>query len=175
MNKRQSGGGILMDQGIHLLDLMIMLSGGFVDVQAVVTNNFWKIDGIEDNVFMNLEGNNLSASLHSTMIEWRHTFSLEILLESGYLALNGLKTPSGSYGSETLTICGDKHEFATMKKSEILEYDNNNSWNKEMELFLNSINSGNSYTNIGQAKVVLNIIERIYKDTGYYKDYGAIT
>jgi 1,5-anhydro-D-fructose reductase (1,5-anhydro-D-mannitol-forming) len=46
-----AGGGILLDQGIHMLDLFLHLCGGFDEVHAFVSNLYWKIEGIEDNVF----------------------------------------------------------------------------------------------------------------------------
>ena len=101
-SKRElAGGGILLDQGIHMLDLFRYLYGAFDEVRAFVSNLFWKTD-IEDNVFAILRNSRTGvvASLHSTMTQWRHLFSLEIFLERGHLVLNGLKTSSGTYGDE---------------------------------------------------------------------------
>src|SRR5690606_1222943 len=104
--KDLAGGGILLDQGIHMLDLFLYLGGSFDQVHAFVSNLYWKLEGIEDNVFaiMKNSRSGMVASLHSTMTQWRHLFSLEIFLESGYMVLNGLKTSSGTYGEEVLTI-----------------------------------------------------------------------
>lgn len=162
----KSGGGILLDQGIHMLDLMIYFAGGFDEIQAVITNNMWNIDGIEDNAFVNLYNSekNISASLHSTMIEWRHIFSLEVLLENSYIALNGLKTPSGSYGKEVLTICDDKHNTADVKESRTIEFRSNNTWEKEMKLFFQGAVTiqAKGYTNLPQALEVMKLIKEAY-------------
>ncbi len=160
----KSGGGILLDQGIHMLDLMNWFGGNFDIIQAVVTNNMWKVDGIEDNAFVNLYNSkeNISASLHSTMIEWRHIFSLEVVMQNKYIALNGLKTPSGSYGKEVLTICEDKHFDSDISKSEIIEFKNNNTWEKEVLNFFSKINSKENYSNINAALEVMNIINTCY-------------
>jgi 1,5-anhydro-D-fructose reductase (1,5-anhydro-D-mannitol-forming) len=161
-----SGGGILLDQGIHMLDLMNWFGGKFDVVQSIVTNNLWKIEGLEDNAFLNLynsEGN-VSASLHSTMIEWRHIFSLEVVLEKGYIALNGLKTPSGSYGKEVLTICEDKHFESSTSRSEIIEFKNNNTWEKEVFNFLYSIMNKNNSSNIDDAIEVMRLIKEAYNE-----------
>lgn len=108
--KDQAGGGILLDQGIHMLDLFLMLAGEFDEVQAMVSNLYWKLDGIEDNVFANFRNRQTGvvASLHSTMTQWRHLFSLEVFLERGHLVLNGLKTQSGSYGEEELSVARNR-------------------------------------------------------------------
>ena len=92
--KELAGGGILIDQGIHMLDLFLMFAGDFEEVQALVSNLYWKI-GVEDNVFAQLRNRDgVVASLHSTMTQWRHLFSLEIFLEKGYIVINGLLTSS---------------------------------------------------------------------------------
>ena len=84
-SKKYSGGGILIDQGIHMLDLFLYLGGDFDKVHASVSNLYWNLD-VEDNVFATLENSKtkLAASLHSTMTQWRHLFSLEIFLEKGH-------------------------------------------------------------------------------------------
>ena len=81
-----------------------------------MSNLYWKSE-IEDNAFVILRNNNsgLVASLHSTMTQWRHLFSLEIFLEQGYLVLNGLKTSSGTYGDEILTIAKNRTEAPRAK------------------------------------------------------------
>ena len=97
-NKSKSGGGILLDQGIHMLDLFLYLGGNFDQVKSFVSNLFWDIPGIEDNVFAIFKNsvNGICASLHSTMTQWRYLFSLELFLEKGSLILNGLKTATNS-------------------------------------------------------------------------------
>ena len=105
-----NGGGILIDQGIHLLDLMNWFSGEFDYIQGLLSNTFLKIKSIEDNAFLNLYSSksNISASLHSTITQWRYLFALEIIFEKGSVVLNGLRTRSGSYGNEILTIKPNK-------------------------------------------------------------------
>jgi predicted dehydrogenase len=160
----KSGGGILLDQGIHMLDLMIYFGGNFDKVQSVITNSMWNIDGIEDNAFLNLYNSekNIAASLHSTMIEWRHIFSLEVLLETGYLALNGLKTPSGSYGKEVLTICNDKHNNENVSESTMLQFNNNKTWEKEIRNFLEGVYANDGRTNLPDALEVMRVIKEAY-------------
>jgi predicted dehydrogenase len=79
--KEMAGGGILLDQGIHMLDLFMYLGGDFDRVKAELSNTFWKLE-VEDNAFVILRNTKtgMDASLHSTMTQWRHLFSLEVFL-----------------------------------------------------------------------------------------------
>lgn len=164
--KDLSGGGILLDQGIHMLDLFLMMAGNFDSVKADVSNLFWKLD-VEDNVFAIFKRNDgVIASLHSTMTQWRHLFSLEIFLEKGHIVINGLLTNSGSYGEEELSVIKNKlsgaHEQEILKKT----YTENISWAEEMKSFFNSIEK-NTEIEIGTIKDALNVmkhIEMTYKD-----------
>ena len=81
-----AGAGILLDQGIHMVDLFIHLGGEYDEVSALVSNLYWKIDGIEDNVFAIFRNNKtgVCASLHSTMTQWRYLFSLEVFWRVGH-------------------------------------------------------------------------------------------
>ena len=138
-SKRElSGGGILIDQGIHMLDLFLHLAGNFDEIFASISNLYWKTD-VEDNVFaiMKNSKSGIVASLHSTMTQWRHLFSLEVFLEKGYLVLNGLKTSSGTYGNEELVIARNRSKApaATWSDEERHIYKTNNSWLHEMEHF----------------------------------------
>ena len=99
-----SGGGILLDQGIHMLDLFRFFCGDFQEVHGLLSTGYWDIP-VEDNAFVllrNIQGQ--VAQLHSSATIWNHTFRLDIGLESGYLVAQGLLSKTGSYGRETLVI-----------------------------------------------------------------------
>ena len=139
--KKLAGGGIFLDQGIHMLDLFMHLVGKFDDVKSFVSNLYWKGD-IEDNVFALFKNNKGQvASLHSTMTQWRHLFSLEIFLEHGYIALNGLKTSSNSYGKEKLTLAMNRTEApaATWTDEEQHTFSTDDSWERELTIFRDAI------------------------------------
>lgn len=129
--KELSGGGILIDQGIHMLDLFLFLAGDFDTIKAEVSNSYWKRD-IEDNAFVILKNslNGIVASLHSTMTQWRHLFSLEVFMEKGYMVLNGLITSTMSYGEEVLSIAKNRSTApaATWRDEVKTQYLSNNSW-----------------------------------------------
>ncbi len=170
--KEISGGGIVIDQGIHMLDLFRYLGGEFNSVKAEVTNYYWKAD-IEDNAFVILKNsqNGLVASLHSTMTQWRHLFSLEIFMDKGYMVLNGLITSTMSYGEEVLSIAKNRSTApaATWKDEVKTKYLTNNSWRYEMEHFFNAIANNTPITigNSNDALQIMKIIDEIYKQKDF--------
>ena len=164
-----AGGGILLDQGIHMLDLFLYLAEDFHEVQAMVSNLYWKLD-VEDNVFAIFRNNQkgIVAQLHSTMTQWRHLFSLEVFLEKGYLVLNGLKTSSGTYGDEILSIAKNRTTApaATWEDEERITYHTDMSWRSEIELFFNAIlnDAPIEIGNSSDALKLMKIIDKIYEN-----------
>jgi predicted dehydrogenase len=103
-----AGGGELLDQGVHLIDLSRWFLGEFEEVAGFVGTYFWRPkqeDGdntLEDNAFLLLrsaEGN--VASLQASWTQWKNLFVFEVYGENGFLQIHGL---GGSYGPETLTV-----------------------------------------------------------------------
>lgn len=168
--KELAGGGIMLDQGIHMLDLFLHLGGEFDEIQSMVSNLYWKIDGIEDNVFLNLKSSRtgICASLHSTMTQWRYLFSLEVFLEGGALILNGLKTTSGAYGEEVLSIKRNPgHTYdGSYESEERIVYKVNNSWMYEVNHFIDCVENDRSVMigNSLDALNVMKVMDKIYDD-----------
>jgi len=170
--KELAGGGILIDQGIHMLDLFLYLGGDFDTIKAEVSNLYWNLE-VEDNAFVILKNskNGVVANLHSTMTQWRHLFSLEIFMEKGYMVLNGLLTSSMSYGEEILSIARNRSAVpaATWQDEEKIKYSVNNSWHLEMEHFISSLDKdvpveiGNST----DALKLMTIIDKIYEQKDF--------
>ncbi len=165
----KAGGGILLDQGIHMLDLFLYLAEApFDDVHAFVSSRYWNIPGIEDNVFaiMRNQTSGIEVSFHSTMTQWRHLFSLEVFLERGYAVLNGLKTSSGTYGEEELTIAKNRTmaPAATWETEERLHFRVDTSWQSEAEHFMDAVTLGMpvTYGTSEQALTVMSLVDRIY-------------
>jgi predicted dehydrogenase len=95
-----SGGGELIDQGAHLIDLSRWFFGDLTLDYAATPTYFWPMD-VEDNCFLALRGRaGEMAWLHATWTEWKNTFSFEITGRDGKLVVEGL---GGSYGNERLT------------------------------------------------------------------------
>ena len=165
--KNLAGGGILLDQGIHMLDIFIMMGGGFDSVMADVSNHYWKLE-IEDNVFAIYKNQQtgLVASMHSTMTQWRHMFSLEVFLEKGYLVINGLITSSGTYGKEILSVAKNRTiaPAATWEDEEKFTFMTDTSWASEADHFLDAIEN-DTPIEIGSSKdalVVMKLIDQTY-------------
>jgi len=98
-----SGGGILLDQGIHMLDLFRYFCGDFVDVKSMVGTFFWNTE-LEDNAFALLRDEvGRVAMLHSSFNQWKHLFSLEIYMADGYIHVDGMPSGTRSYRDETIT------------------------------------------------------------------------
>jgi len=174
-NKELAGGGILLDQGIHMLDLFLLMAGDFDEIQGMVSSLYWKLDGIEDNVFVNLRNRSTGvvASLHSTMTQWRHLFSFEVFLERGHMVLNGLKTQSGSYGDEVLNISKNRSvaPAATWEEEEQIVYHADSSWRDETEYFLDCIRENRPVIN-GSSKdalKVMQVIDRVYQEERHHR------
>ena len=89
--------------------------------QCILSDDYLNIKGVEDNAFVNLASSKtgIVASLHSTITQWRYLFSLEIFCERGSMILNGLKTRSGSYGDEVLSL-RPRGENCWVEEQEIL-------------------------------------------------------
>ena len=173
-NREASGGGILLDQGIHMLDLMRYLSGeNFTEVFSIIDNAFWNFD-VEDNAYVLMKSpKGLVSQLHSSATQWRHVFNLEITLERGSLILGGLLTGSKSYGDETLTIItSDPSKDNGTPKESTSKYNEDVSWDNEIKYFANSLASNTSIErgSIKDALETMKLIEIIYKADPIWKD-----
>ena len=167
-DKTQAGGGILIDQGIHMLDLFLHLGGTFDEVRAFVSNLYWKCD-VEDNAFVILRNSKTGrvASMHSTMTQWRHLFSLEVFLSKGYMVLDGLKTPSGMYGDEVLSVCRSRTEppAAAWNTETRTTFKSDDSWRSEVQHWTDAIRNDTPITigTVDDAHAVMEVIDEIYR------------
>ena len=165
--REESGGGILLDQGIHMLDLMRYLSGeDFSEIFSFIDNAFWNFD-VEDNAYVLMKSQTgVVAQLHSSATQWRHLFNLEITMEKGSLILGGLLTGSKSYGDETLTIIkADPNNDKGAPCESISKYNEDVSWDNEIKYFAESLekNSPIERGSIDDAMETMRLIEKIYK------------
>jgi len=168
-DKKLNGGGIVIDQGIHLLDIMQQIAGDFDKTQSLLSSGYLKKEGIEDNAFINLYSSStkISASMHSTITQWRYLFSFEIFLEKGSLILNGLRTNSGNYGDEVLVIKPEKSgSYNGSHDDTTIEFKRNTSWKKEMDEFILSIVEKKQYpyADINDAIKTMELLKRIYNN-----------
>jgi predicted dehydrogenase len=97
-----SGGGELLDQGVHALDLFRWFAGEFCEAAAFIATSYWPIAPVEDNVFaMLLSREGVIAQLHASWTRWKNKFSFEVAGEHGSLIAEGL---GRSYGPERLIL-----------------------------------------------------------------------
>jgi len=160
--KEQAGGGILLDQGIHMLDLVRYFSCDYEEIHSFISNDYWKHD-VEDNAFILMKSKEGHiASLHSTATQWQHRFRLEIILKEGLLELTGILSGSKSYGSEKLKIIAREHgESVGSQEENSFTFLNDNSWKEEVDEFANCILNDSSIIN-GSSHDALKVMEMIF-------------
>jgi len=174
--REESGGGILLDQGIHMLDLIRYLSGeDFSKVFSFIDNAFWNYD-VEDNAYVLMQSpKGIVAQVHSSATQWRHIFNLEITLQKGSLLLGGILTGSKSYGDETLRIITSNPEKDKGNpKESTKKYNEDVSWDNEIKYFSNCLakNLEIERGSIGDAIETMKLVETIYKaDPEWKKKY----
>ena len=167
-NKSIAGGGILLDQGIHLIDIMRFFCGGFKEIKSLVSNNYWKHE-VEDNVYVIMRSNkNVVAMLHSTATQWQHQFRVEITLEKALVKLSGILSGSKTYGSEKIEI---QPKFFKNKKKITIKFKKDLSWKREIEEFIYCVKKNKKIYNgtINDAIGVMQMIDTIYKSDSEWK------
>ena len=160
-----SGGGELIDQGVHLIDLARWFLGDFTRVTGSAHTYFWPMP-VDDNAFLLLETpQGQTAMLHVSCTEWKNLFSLEIYGRDAKLHIEGL---GGSYGLERLAYYKMLPQMGPPETT-IWEYPmGDNSWQLEFAEFLEDIRLGRTpAASLADAQAALHIVAQIYKDSGY--------
>jgi predicted dehydrogenase len=156
-----SGGGELIDQGVHLIDLAGLFLGEFTQVDGHVATYFWDMP-VDDNAFISLRNaQGQTAWLHASCTEWKNLFSFEIYGRNAKLHMEGL---GGSYGVERLYFY---KMLAEMGPPETIIYEyprGDESWKLEMQEFFDDIRLKRTpVPGIKEAKAVLAVVEQLYK------------
>ena len=160
--RARAGGGILLDQGIHMVDLLRLFAGEFTDIHSVVSNDFWHHD-VEDNAYALMRTDEgVVAMLHSSATQWRHRFNLEIALEKGTIILAGLLTGSKSYGAETLSVARAAENDAGDPKEQTTRYNRDPSWADEIAEFADAITADLPIVN-GSSEEALKTMQLVYR------------
>ena len=135
-----AGGGVLLDQGIHMVDLMRLFGGEYDEVHSFISNGHWGYD-VEDNAYALMRtADGVVAMLNSSATQWRHRFHLDINLERGSLVLGGILSGTKSYGAETLTVVrADPDNDQGDPREQVTRYNHDPSWDAEITAFTNSI------------------------------------
>ena len=161
-SKELCGGGELLDQGVHIIDLCRWFTAvEIAQVYGKTYTSFWKID-VDDNAFFSLEFNDgVLAQCHVSWTNWKNIFSFEIFGDKGYIRIEGL---GGSYGKETLEV-GYRQPMGGVPRIEKFEFDDeDSSWSLEWEDFKQAIKNNNEPNGNGQDGYAANvIIDAIYR------------
>jgi predicted dehydrogenase len=167
-DRAKSGGGELIDQGPHLIDLARWFLGDFPEVDGFAATYFWDML-VDDNGFLLLKtASKQVAFLHASCTEWKNIFSFEIYGRDGKLDVNGL---GGSYGVERLTHYRMLPEMGPPETTSWEYPMADNSWEVEFAEFLDDIHlKRQPSAGIRDAIEALTIIEKIYRISGYDHD-----
>jgi predicted dehydrogenase len=160
-----SGGGELIDQGVHLIDLARWFLGDFPEVDGTAQTCFWDMR-VDDNAFLMLRtARQQVAWLHASATEWKNTFSMEIYGRDGKLQIDGL---GGSYGTERLTWYRMLPQMGPPETT-AWEYPMaDDSWTAELAAFLDDIRQRRSPSpDLRAAHAALQIVQRIYEKSGH--------
>jgi predicted dehydrogenase len=162
VERELAGGGILLDQGIHMVDMMRLFAGEFVDVHSFVSNRFWNHD-VEDNAYALMRtADGVVALLHSSATQWRHRFNLDITLSRGAVVLSGILSSTKSYGAETITVIYKGDNDAGDPREQTTRYNEDNSWRDEVFAFADSIVTDTPVTS-GSSLEALRTMELVYR------------
>ena len=156
----RAGGGELIDQGVHLIDLSRCLLGSFSQVDGSAHTYFWDMR-VDDNAFLRLEtAGGQVAFLHVSCTEWKNLFSLEVYGRTGKLHIEGL---GGSYGVERLAHYQMRPEMGPPDTT-IYEYPQpDRSWDAEFDEFLEDIRLNREpAAGLDAARAALEVIESVY-------------
>lgn len=168
-----AGGGVLLDQGIHMVDLLRLIGGEFETVHSFISNDFWKYD-VEDNAYALMKTkSNVVAMLHSSATEWRHRFNLDINLSKGHLVLGGILSGSKSYGAETLKIAWANKDNMGDPFENLIRYNQDNSWKHEIDEFTNCIirNENVIHGSFDDAFKTMDLVYRIYNSDPNWQSF----
>jgi predicted dehydrogenase len=161
----RSGGGELLDQGVHLIDLSRLFLGEFTSVDGFAGTFFWPM-AVDDNAFLTLRtAGGQTAFLHASCSEWKNLFSLEIYGKVGKLHVNGL---GGSYGVESLVHYRMLPQMGPPEATTWEFAGPDRSWEIEFEEFLEDISLRRQPdADLAAARAALVVVEAIYARSGY--------
>jgi predicted dehydrogenase len=160
-NPELSGGGELLDQGVHVIDLFRWFAGDPMRVAAMVQTAVWPIEPLEDNAFALLSfGDGVVAQAHLSMTQWKNLFSLEVFGERGALIAEGL---GGSYGAERLVHMRRRPEGGAPELDEEV-FEGDPSWACEWAELVDAIVDGRPVEgDASEGVAVMRVVDALYR------------
>lgn len=168
-NPEISGGGELIDQGVHVIDLTRWFLGDITHIDSFAHTYFWNMP-VDDNAFLALRTpQDQMAWLHVSCSEWKNMFCFEIYGKNGKLQIDGL---GGSYGVERLTYY-KMHEKMGPPDTTLWEYPGEDcSWKDEWNDFMHALENNTPLNGDAEdAYHVLRIVATIYQHNKGVKHY----
>ena len=164
-NPALSGGGELIDQGVHLIDLARWFLGDFPSVTGSAHTYFWQMP-VDDNAFLLLRtAADRAAFLHVSCTEWKNLFSFEIYGKTAKIQIDGL---GGSYGVERITLYKMLPEMGPPETTAWEFPRGDQSWALEFAEFLDDIRLHRTpAAGIADARAALAVVEAVHRQSGY--------
>ena len=161
----RSGGGELIDQGVHLIDLASWFLGEFPTVEGHAATNYWNMK-VDDNAFLSLRtAADQTAWLQASCTEWKNLFSLELYGRAAKIAVDGL---GGSYGPEKLTLFKMLPEMGPPETTLFEFAGADHSWSLELRAFADDLRLDRAPSpGLDEGIRTLEIVEEIYRKSGY--------
>jgi 1,5-anhydro-D-fructose reductase (1,5-anhydro-D-mannitol-forming) len=100
LRPERAGGGVLLDPGVHLLDLLLMLNADLTFTHVAGTRGFWGT-GIEEDLVATFAHDALLATMRVSHIRWVNTLRIDVVGDDGYALLEGR---GGNYGPMTVRV-----------------------------------------------------------------------
>ncbi len=158
-----AGGGELLDQGVHLIDLARWFLGDFAEVRGHVGTFFWRMP-VEDNGFLLLRtARGQVAWLHASCTEWKNLFSFEVFGRDGKLQVDGL---GGGYGTERLTFYRMLPQMGPPKTTAWEYPGDDTSWGDEFAHFVDCVERGRPpLGSLEDALAALEVVGEVYEQS----------
>ncbi|MBI4543567.1 MAG: Gfo/Idh/MocA family oxidoreductase [Gemmatimonadetes bacterium] len=157
-----AGGGELIDQGVHLTDLLRWFCGPACQAVGFLQTADWPIAPLEDNAFGMLRfDNGVVAQLHVSMTQWKNLFAFEVHGRAGAIYVEGL---GGSYGVERLIHLRRRAQGGLPDCAEQTFAGPDVSWQAEWADFVRAVEQGSARSDwIGEALEAMRMVDALYR------------
>lgn len=163
------GGGELLDQGMHLLDLCNWVAGPLPLHSSLLSTMFWDMP-VEDNAALLLgtgERHAPWAMLHASWSEWKNEFAFEVYCRDAKIQVTGL---GGSYGTETSRVWRMRPEMGPPDLDEVVHDGTDDSWAAEwanLRAAIRAADPGVLLGDLESAHYGLSVVAETYRRGGW--------